>query len=201
MSHLILKVGSYFHCNRDWPFLLFHPAPGPGHESTIRRPQLRVHIQRFSFPFSGQLWAHRLAHANVFSIAKPQLPKSHPGRLLPRWRHNIHRLRLTSTDWQHRSHLQHQHWWVSTHNTPLHTTLPTRWTPGGPFLQIMYSYVSFVHGKMPLSSLTHSYIFTLLIYIFDLIFDYYYYFFSFYHTLALGANPFLQHTPPQFCQC
>lgn len=92
-----------------------HPlAPGPGFESPLWRPQFWVHIQRFPFPLSGQLRASGLANANMLQIAQPQLPESNPGRLFPRWRHGIHGLGLlTSSDWHHCSHLQHQHWWVT----------------------------------------------------------------------------------------
>lgn len=92
----------------------FPLATRPGEESSLWRPQLRVNFQRFPFPFSGQLRASRSAHANVLPIPQPQLPESHSGWLFPRWRHSIHRLRLLSTsDWHHCSHLQHQHWWVT----------------------------------------------------------------------------------------
>lgn len=94
-----------------WHFL--SPATGLGTESSLRGPQLRVHIQRFPLPFSGQPRASRLTHANMLPIPQPQLPESHSGWLFPRWRHSVHRLRLLpTTDWHHCSHLQHQHWWV-----------------------------------------------------------------------------------------
>lgn len=90
------------------------PVTGPGHEPSLWGPQLWVHIQGFSFPFSGQLRASRLAHANMLPLTQPQLPESHPGWLFPGWRHSIHGFRLlTASDWYHCSHLQHQHWWVS----------------------------------------------------------------------------------------
>lgn len=93
------------------PFL--SPAKGLGNESSLWGPQLRVHIQRFPFPFSGQPRASGLTHAYMLPIPQPQLPESHPGWLFPRWRHSVHRLRLlTTSDWHHCSHLQHQHWWV-----------------------------------------------------------------------------------------
>lgn len=94
--------------------LLLVPAPGPGNESSLRGPQLRVHFQGFTFPFSGQLGASGPAHANMLPITQPQLPESHPGRLFPGRRHGVRGLGLLAApDWHHRSHLQHQHRWVT----------------------------------------------------------------------------------------
>lgn len=74
--------------------LLLVPAPGPGNESSLRGPQLRVHFQGFTFPFSGQLGASGPAHANMLPITQPQLPESHPGRLFPGRRHGVRGLGL-----------------------------------------------------------------------------------------------------------
>lgn len=96
-------------------FSCVSPAEGPGKESPLRGPQLRVYLQRFPFPISGQLRASGSAHADMLPIPQPQLPESHPGWMLSRRRHCIHRFRLLSTaERLHRSHIQHQHWWVCT---------------------------------------------------------------------------------------
>lgn len=105
---------SFPHCCYVFTNLSFFPATGPGNEPSLWGPQLRVHIQGFPFPFSGQFRASRLADANMLQITQPQLPESHPGWLFPRRRHSIHGLRmLTTSHWHDCPHLQHQHWWVS----------------------------------------------------------------------------------------
>lgn len=91
------------------------PAARPGNESSLWGPQLRVHIQGFPLPFSGHLGASRSANADMLPITQPQLPESHPGWLFPRRRHGVCGLGLLSTtDWHHCSHLQHQHRWAVT---------------------------------------------------------------------------------------
>ena len=81
-------------------------AARPGKESSLWRPQLRIYVQRFPFPLSGQPRASRSADADVLPIPQPQLPESHPGWLFPRWRHSVHWLMLLTTSWLHCSYIQ-----------------------------------------------------------------------------------------------
>lgn len=114
INSLIFVQLLVLHCFSILTNLFLVPAPGPGNESSLRGPQLRVHFQGFTFPFSGQLGASGPAHANMLPITQPQLPESHPGRLFPGRRHGVCGLGLLAAlYWHHCSHLQHQHRWVT----------------------------------------------------------------------------------------